>query len=80
MLSSILLSSILFSLASSTGHLRLELTASNVFYLQLRTNFNFQTMFMIMGNTRIISFHPKTDQPSLEYGFSRRAASVLRHV
>uniref|UniRef100_A0A1I7TVH7 SEA domain-containing protein n=1 Tax=Caenorhabditis tropicalis TaxID=1561998 RepID=A0A1I7TVH7_9PELO len=80
--SSILLFSILFSMASATGHLRLELTASNDFSLQLRTNLNFKTIRMIMGNTRVTSFHPKTDdQPFLEVDFSKRGSSVfLRHV
>uniref|UniRef100_A0A1I7T296 Hyphal_reg_CWP domain-containing protein n=1 Tax=Caenorhabditis tropicalis TaxID=1561998 RepID=A0A1I7T296_9PELO len=80
MLSTILLSSILFSMASATGHLRLELTASNDFYLELRTNFNSKTMRMIMGSTRVTGFHPKIDEPSLEVSFSKSGASILRHV
>ncbi|PIC22304.1 hypothetical protein B9Z55_016408 [Caenorhabditis nigoni] len=70
--SDIILLYCLFSMTSATGHLRLELTASNYLELHVKTNISAQTIFLNMGVTRIVSFHPKVDQESLEVTFSQR--------
>ncbi|CAL2042670.1 unnamed protein product [Caenorhabditis brenneri] len=70
----------LFSLASATGHLRLELTASDKFFLQLRTNSTSQTLYMSTGDTRVVSFHPKTDFEFIAVSFSKRGKMPQHHV
>ncbi|PIC22287.1 hypothetical protein B9Z55_016395 [Caenorhabditis nigoni] len=62
----------LFSMTSATGHLRLELTTSNYLELHVKTNISAQTVFLNMGVARIVSFHPKVDQESLQVTFSQR--------
>ncbi|CAO4376142.1 unnamed protein product [Caenorhabditis nigoni] len=70
--SAIILLFCLFSMTSATGHLRLQLTTSNYLELHVKTNISAQTVFLNMGVTRIVSFHPKVDQESLEVTFSQR--------
>ncbi|EFP05694.1 hypothetical protein CRE_27254 [Caenorhabditis remanei] len=62
----------LFSVVSTTGHLRLELTASNDFSLQLKTNSSFQVLLLNMGSTRIVSFHPRVHQETIQITFFKR--------
>ncbi|CAL2030723.1 unnamed protein product [Caenorhabditis brenneri] len=70
----------LFSLASATGHLLLELTASDKFFLQLRTNSSSQTLYMGTGDTRVVSFHPQTDLEFIAVSFSKRGKMPQHHV
>ncbi|UMM31619.1 hypothetical protein L5515_005743 [Caenorhabditis briggsae] len=70
----------LFSMTTATGHLRLELTASNYLELHVKTNISAQTVFLNMGVTRIVSFHPKVDQEFIEVTFSQRGGYSQMNV
>ncbi|CAL2033854.1 unnamed protein product [Caenorhabditis brenneri] len=70
----------LFSMASATGHLTLQLTPSKSFTLQLRTNSTTQTLYMKMGETRVVGFHPKTDIETLQVSFAREGKKPQEHV
>ncbi|KAF1752017.1 hypothetical protein GCK72_018571 [Caenorhabditis remanei] len=70
----------LFSVVATTGHLRLELTASNDFSLQLKTNASFQVLLLNMGSTRIVSFHPKIHQETIEITFSKRRSAPQTQI
>lgn len=66
----------IFPLISATGHLRLELTSSKNFILQLKTNTSFQEIQLAMGNPRTLSFHPKDHQETLEISFSNNVSDL----
>ncbi|CAO4379063.1 unnamed protein product [Caenorhabditis nigoni] len=69
-----------FSVSAATGHLRLEITASDHCNLHLKTSSSFQSVLLTMGTTRIVSFHPKIDQETLEITFSRKGMTPQTHL
>ncbi|UMM34409.1 hypothetical protein L5515_007502 [Caenorhabditis briggsae] len=69
-----------FSVSAATGHLRLEITASDHCSLHLKTSSSFQSILLTMGTPRIVSFHPKIDQETLEITFSRKAMTPQTHL
>ncbi|EFO95973.1 hypothetical protein CRE_16423 [Caenorhabditis remanei] len=61
----------LYSLASATGHLRLELTASTNCNLRLLTDSSDETLQLLIGEKRITSFHPRgLIRDTIRVGFS----------
>ncbi|CAL2038810.1 unnamed protein product [Caenorhabditis brenneri] len=69
----------LFSMASATGHLTLQMTPSEDFTLQLRIRSTTHHLKMSMGETRVVGFHPKTDIDTLEVSFSKEGMKAQNH-
>ncbi|CAP26988.1 Protein CBG06717 [Caenorhabditis briggsae] len=70
----------LVSMTSATGHLRLELTSSEHCTLHLKTSSSFQALRLNMGITRIVSFHPKVNQKTIEIAFFKGGSPPQSYV
>ena len=70
----------LFSMASATGHITLQLTSFEDFTLQMRISSTTHHLKMSMGETRVVGFHPKTDVETLEVSFAKEGKKPQDHV